>query len=55
MLKTLKQFAKDRGYSRQYVYQIKNKINVIDLPVFVEYNGEKIQIGTQKFVLVNEK
>lgn len=50
MILTLKEYAKKNNYTRQYVYQIKDRLGVIDLPIFVEYEGKKIQIGTQKFV-----
>lgn len=50
MLKTVKQYAAEKGITTQGVRQLK-KITLVQLPLFVEYEGVKQQVGSQKFVI----
>ncbi len=49
---TVKDFCKQQKVSRQYVNQeIKSgKFKTIELPIFTEYKGKKVAVGTQKFL-----
>ena len=49
---TVKDYCDARKVSRQYVYQEikKGKFKTIELPIFTEYQGKKIQVGHQKFL-----
>jgi hypothetical protein len=53
MLMTIKQYCEARNVTKQFVgeYIKKGKIPSVELPVFAEYEGERIQVGSQKFVL----
>lgn len=51
MIKSLKDYAAEKGYSRQYVYAIRNKLLTVELPIFVEYEGVRYEIGKQIFVI----
>ncbi len=48
----IKDYCNARKVSRQYVYQEikKGKFKTVELPVFTEYNGKKINVGIQKFL-----
>jgi len=48
-VKTIKQYAADRGITTSSVYQLKSVV-FIELPVFCEYEGERIVVGKQRFV-----
>lgn len=51
MLKTIKEYAAERGISTQAVPQLK-KLTIVELPLFAEYNGKKIPTdATRKFVV----
>lgn len=56
MLMTIKQYCETRGVTKQYVgeYIKKGRIPAVELPVFAEYEGERVEIGQQKFVIVQE-
>lgn len=49
---TVKDYCKARQVSRQYVYQeIKSgKFKTVELPIFTEYKGKRVAVGTQKFL-----
>jgi hypothetical protein len=49
---TVKDYCDARKVSRQYVYQEikKGKFKTIELPVFTEYQGKRIEVGHQKFL-----
>ncbi len=49
---TVKDYCKQQKVSRQYVNQeIKSgKFKTIELPIFTEYKGKKVAVGTQKFL-----
>lgn len=51
---TIKQYCDARGVTKQYVgeYIKKGRIPSLDLPLFAEYEGMRIEVGTQKFVVV---
>lgn len=48
-IKTIKQYADSRGITTQAVPQLK-KLIILTLPLFVEYEGQKIEVGKRKFV-----
>lgn len=48
-LKTIQQYANEKGTSQQNVRQSK-KIPFVKLDTFVEYQGVKIKIGEQTFI-----
>lgn len=50
MIKTIKQYADDRGITTQAVPQLK-KLTIVTLPLFAEYEGSRINAGTRKFVV----
>jgi hypothetical protein len=49
---SVKDYCAAQKVSRQYVNQeIKNgKFKTIELPIFTEYKGRKVAVGTQKFL-----
>lgn len=47
--KTIKEYASGRGISVQAVTQLK-KINIIELPLYIQWGGELIEVKRQKFV-----
>ena len=53
-LTTVKEYCAERGVSRQFVYEYinKGKFEVLNLPVFVEYDGVRQALGTKKFLKV---
>lgn len=55
-LLTIGEYSKKRKVSRQFIYEYirKGKFEVVELPLFVEYNGIKINKGTKKFLLVQD-
>ncbi len=56
MLTTVADYCQKRGVSRQFVYAyIKSgKFKRVELPVFVEYKGQKIECGVQPFIDVED-
>lgn len=53
-LTTIKNYCSQRGVSKQFVYEYikKGKFQMLELPYFVELDGEKFEVGTQKFLKV---
>jgi predicted DNA-binding protein YlxM (UPF0122 family) len=51
---TVTEYAKQRQVSKQFVYEYikKGKLELIELPLFVEYEGAKQMVGTKKFVTI---
>ena len=51
---TVSKYCKKRQVSRQFVYEYirKGKFELEGLPIFVEINGQKINIGNQKLLKV---
>ena len=49
IIETVKDYATRNGISRQRAYK-KLQGKTIELPVFVEYDGHRIDIGKQLFV-----
>ena len=56
MITTVNDYCQQRGVTKQFVYDYvrKNKFEIIELPVFAEVNGTKIEGGTRKFLRVPE-
>ncbi len=52
MLMTIKAYCEERKVSRQYVHEYitKGRLKAVELPVFAEYGGQRIEVGRQKFV-----
>lgn len=44
ILTPLADYARQRGLSRQRAYQLKTKLQLVELPLFVECNGLKIPL-----------
>jgi len=53
MIKTFQQYAADRGIKTQAISQMK-KLNILELPVFIEYEGQRIELGKRKVVLIDK-
>ncbi len=53
-LTTVKDYCTLRGVSRQFVYEYirKGKFQMLELPTYVEFGGEKVEVGKQKFLQV---
>ena len=51
-LQTVTEYCKDKNVSKQFVYEYikKGKFELIELPLFVEFEGERIEVGTKKFL-----
>lgn len=49
-LKTIKEYADEKGITTQAVPQLK-KLTIVTLPLFAEYEGVKITAGKKKFVV----
>lgn len=47
--KTIKEYADSRNISVQAVSQLK-RINIIELPLYIQWGGELIEVKRQKFV-----
>lgn len=57
MIIEISEYAKQKGISRQAARNRKGKKEdgvIIELAIFVEYKGEKIQVGTKKFIELPE-
>lgn len=50
MIKTIKQYATEKGITTQGVRQLKS-IEIVELPLFVKINGVDIQVDKRKFVI----
>ena len=53
-LTTIKDYCTHRGVSRQFVYEYikKGKFELLELPIFVNFDGSQIEVGKQKFLKV---
>lgn len=51
MIKTIKQYAAEKGITTQGVRQLK-KIKIIELPIYARIGDLEIQVGKMKFVEV---
>jgi hypothetical protein len=56
MLITIADYCAQRNVSKQFVYEYikKGKLTVLELPTFIEFKGEKVQLGMQKMLEVPE-
>jgi hypothetical protein len=56
MLITISDYCAQRNVSKQFVYEYikKGKLTVLELPTFIEFKGEKVQLGMQKMLEVPE-
>jgi hypothetical protein len=56
MLMTISDYCAQRNVSKQFVYEYirKGKLTVLELPTFVELNGERVTLGMQKMLDVSE-
>lgn len=57
MITTIPDYCKQRGVTRQFVYEYikRGKFKHFEMPTFVEMNGEKIHIGVQKILEVPDE
>lgn len=51
-IQKLSEYAKEKGVSRQYIYAYFQS-QIIDLPIFVEFEGQRIEVGRQKFIKID--
>ena len=49
MIQTFQQYAKERNISTQAISQMK-KLIILELPMFIEHEGQKIEVGKRKVV-----
>ena len=51
---TVSEYCQKRGVSRQFIYEYvrKGKFELVELPIFVELDGQKFNIGNQKLLKV---
>jgi hypothetical protein len=51
-LVTIKDYCAQKDVSRQFVYEYirKGKFEVLELPIFVNFEGHVLEVGTQKFL-----
>jgi hypothetical protein len=51
-LVTIKDYCAQKEVSRQFVYEYirKGKFEVLELPIFVNFEGHVLEVGTQKFL-----
>lgn len=54
MIKTIQQYAIEKGTSQQNVRQSK-KLPIVELPIYALHKGEYIEVGTQKFIEVEDQ
>lgn len=56
MLITIADYCAQRNVSKQFVYEYikKGKLTILELPTFIEFKGEKVQLGMQKMLEVPE-
>jgi hypothetical protein len=56
MLITIADYCAQRNISKQFIYEYikKGKLTVLELPTFIEFKGEKVQLGMQKMLEVSE-
>lgn len=47
---TIKKYADSKGITTQAVPQLK-KLKIVTLPLFAEYEGERVEVGKRKFVI----
>jgi hypothetical protein len=54
MITIISDYCQQRGVTKQFVYNYvrKEKFQLVELPVFTEVSGERINGGTQKFLQV---
>ncbi len=54
MITTIPNYCKERGVTRQFVYEYikRGKFKHFEMPVFIELNGDKIELGMQKVLEV---
>jgi hypothetical protein len=54
MITTIADYAKARGVTRQFIYEYiqKGKFRHFELPIFIELDGKKIEVGSKKFLEV---
>lgn len=51
MIKTIKEYAAEKGITTQGVRQLKS-IEIVELPLYVKINGIEIQVDKRKFVKI---
>jgi hypothetical protein len=54
MIQTFQQYAAAKGIKEQAISQMK-KLTVIDLPTFVEYDGERLEVGKRKIIITDNQ
>ena len=49
---TVKDYCAQKDVSRQFVYEYikKGKFEVVELPIFVRFQGHELEVGKQKFL-----
>ena len=54
MIQTFQQYASEKGITTQAISQMK-KLTILDLPVFVEYDGQRIELGKRKIIVTDNQ
>lgn len=54
MIQTFQQYAAEKGIKEQAISQMK-KLTVVELPTFVEYNGERLEVGKRKIIVTDNQ
>jgi len=54
MIQTFQQYAVERDIKTQAISQMK-KLTIIELPTFVEYDGERLEVGKRKIIVTNNQ
>jgi len=54
MIQTFQQYATERDIKTQAISQMK-KLTIVELPTFVEYNGERLEVGKRKIIVTDNQ
>lgn len=54
MIQTFQQYAAERNIKTQAISQMK-KLTIVELPTFVEHNGERLEVGKRKIIVTDNQ
>jgi len=54
MIQTFQQYAAERKIKTQAISQMK-KLTIVELPTFVEYKGERLEVGKRKIIVTDNQ
>jgi hypothetical protein len=54
---TVQDYAAQRGVSKQFVYEYikKGKLELVEVPLFFEYEGKRHEAGSKKMLKIMQK